>query len=73
MVRVHLLPPNNIVSYNTGLLAQLGEHRLDKAGVPGSKPGQATKINGNVAPMVEQWTENSCVAGSSPVIATKQF
>ena len=26
---------------------------------------------GNVAPMVEQWTENSCVTGSSPVIATK--
>ena len=26
--------------------------------------------NGNVAPMVEQRTENSCVTGSSPVVAT---
>ena len=24
-----------------------------------------------VAPMVEQWTENSCVAGSSPAYGTK--
>ena len=26
--------------------------------------------NGTIAPMVEQWTENSCVAGSSPACAT---
>ena len=26
--------------------------------------------NGNVAPMVEQRIENSCVTGSSPVVAT---
>ena len=24
-----------------------------------------------IAPMVEQWTENSCVAGSSPAYGTK--
>ena len=39
------LSPKKIIvgaSKNNGLLAQLGEHRLDKAGVPGSKPGQAT-------------------------------
>jgi hypothetical protein len=29
-------------------------------------------FNGDIAPMVEQWTENSCVAGSSPAVATKQ-
>ena len=26
--------------------------------------------NGTIAPMVEQWTENSCVAGSNPACAT---
>ena len=25
---------------------------------------------GTIAPMVEQWTENSCVAGSSPAYGT---
>ncbi len=40
------LSPKKIIvgaSKNNGLLAQSGEHRLDKAEVPGSKPGQATK------------------------------
>ena len=35
----------------------------------GSIPSSDTSY-GNVAPMVEQRTENSCVTGSSPVVAT---
>jgi hypothetical protein len=35
-----------------------------------SKKGKV-KINGAVAQLVEQWTENPCVAGSIPAHTTK--
>ena len=36
-----------------------------------SQSGNRLKLNGAVAQLVEQWTENPCVAGSSPAHTTK--
>ena len=47
------------------------ERTLGKGEVTGSNPVESTK--GDVAHQVEQQTENLCVVGSSPTVATNFF
>ena len=51
-----------------GVLAQLGEHLPYKQRVTGSSPVGPT--HAQIAQLVEQWTENPCVAGSIPALGT---
>ena len=51
-----------------GVLAQLGEHLPYKQRVTGSSP--VGPIYAQIAQLVEQWTENPCVAGSIPALGT---
>ena len=57
---------------NNVTIAQLGEHTADNRKVDGSTPSSDTKFNRDVAQLVEHEIHILGVAGSFPVITTKQ-
>lgn len=57
-------------SRSTRMIISAVEYFVDIEEVSGSTPLSSTK-QADIAPMVEQRIENSCVAGSSPAVGTK--